>query len=57
MNKGESMDKKIYIFGHKNPDTDSICACISYAHLKRALGNQNVEAVRLVKLVKKHSLL
>ncbi|ADZ82815.1 putative manganese-dependent inorganic diphosphatase [Cellulosilyticum sp. ST5] len=46
------MDKKIYIFGHKNPDTDSICACISYAHLKRALGNQNVEAVRLGKISK-----
>ena len=46
------MDKKIYIFGHKNPDTDSICACISYAHLKRALGNDNVEAVCLGKISK-----
>lgn len=25
---------KTLIFGHKNPDTDSICACISYAYLK-----------------------
>ena len=24
----------IYIFGHKNPDTDSICSAIGYAELK-----------------------
>ena len=46
------MDKKIYVFGHKNPDTDSICASIAYAHLKRALGNENVEAVSLGKINK-----
>lgn len=46
------MDKKIYVFGHKNPDTDSICASISYAHLKRALGYENVEAVSLGKINK-----
>jgi manganese-dependent inorganic pyrophosphatase len=34
------------IFGHKNPDTDSICSAIAYAELKKALG-WNVEAVRL----------
>lgn len=28
----------VYIFGHKNPDTDSICAAIAYAELKRKLG-------------------
>lgn len=28
------MDDTIYIFGHKNPDTDSICSAIAYAHLK-----------------------
>ncbi|KRQ86620.1 Cobalt-dependent inorganic pyrophosphatase [Caloramator mitchellensis] len=28
----------IYIFGHKNPDTDSIAAAIGYAELKRRLG-------------------
>lgn len=36
----------VLIFGHKNPDTDSICSAIAYAELKKALG-QNVEAVRL----------
>lgn len=26
--------KKVWVVGHKNPDTDSICAAISYAYLK-----------------------
>lgn len=37
---------KVLIFGHKNPDTDSICSAIAYADLKTKLG-KNVEAVRL----------
>lgn len=37
---------KVLVFGHKNPDTDSICSAIAYAELKRALG-VNAEAVRL----------
>lgn len=37
---------KVFVFGHKNPDTDSITAAISYAHLKRELG-MDAEAVRL----------
>lgn len=28
----------VHIIGHKNPDTDSICAAIAYAELKRKLG-------------------
>jgi manganese-dependent inorganic pyrophosphatase len=39
------MDKTL-IFGHKNPDTDTICSAIAYAELKKELG-WNVEAVRL----------
>lgn len=27
-------NKKIYVVGHKNPDTDSICSAIAYAYLK-----------------------
>lgn len=27
-------DRKIYVVGHKNPDTDSICSAIAYAALK-----------------------
>src|SRR5699024_2481913 len=37
---------KILIFGHKNPDTDSIGSAIAYANLKTQLG-ENVEATRL----------
>ena len=35
--------EKIYIFGHKKPDTDSITSAIALANLKKALG-MNVEA-------------
>jgi manganese-dependent inorganic pyrophosphatase len=38
--------KKALIFGHKNPDTDTICSAIAYADLKTKLGFK-VEAVRL----------
>jgi manganese-dependent inorganic pyrophosphatase len=38
--------ENILIFGHKNPDTDTICSAIAYAHLKTQLGVK-VEAVRL----------
>lgn len=37
---------KALIFGHRNPDTDSICSAIAYAHLKSKTG-ADVEAVRL----------
>ena len=30
--------KKIAIFGHKNPDTDSVCGAISLSYLKNQLG-------------------
>ena len=26
--------RKVYVVGHKNPDTDSVCSAISYAYLK-----------------------
>lgn len=29
-----SETKKVWVVGHKNPDTDSICAAIAYAYLK-----------------------
>lgn len=37
---------KTFIFGHKNPDTDTICSALVYADLKTKLGF-DVEAVRL----------
>ncbi|MDE5574678.1 MAG: putative manganese-dependent inorganic diphosphatase, partial [Bacteroidales bacterium] len=36
--------RPIYAIGHRNPDTDSICAAISYAHLKTELGMNVVPA-------------
>lgn len=27
-------EKKVFVIGHKNPDTDSICAAVAYAYLK-----------------------
>ena len=38
--------EKVLIFGHKNPDTDTICSALAYADLKKQLG-LDVEAVRL----------
>ncbi|KIO63903.1 Manganese-dependent inorganic pyrophosphatase [Caldibacillus thermoamylovorans] len=38
--------EKILVFGHKNPDTDTICSAIAYAELKKELG-YDAEAVRL----------
>ncbi|TCT14369.1 manganese-dependent inorganic pyrophosphatase [Natranaerovirga pectinivora] len=36
------MDEKIYVFGHRNPDTDSVCSAIAYANLKKQLGYTNI---------------
>jgi len=38
--------EQVLVFGHKNPDTDSICSAIAYAVLKNALGTA-AEPVRL----------
>lgn len=38
--------EKVFVFGHKNPDADSICSAIVCADLKRKLG-MNAEAIRL----------
>lgn len=42
----EAQMEKILVFGHKNPDTDTICSAIAYAELKKELG-YDAEAVRL----------
>ena len=41
------MEDKILIFGHKNPDTDSICSSIVKQILNEKDGKTNTEAVRL----------
>lgn len=38
---------KVLVFGHKNPDTDSITSSLVIANLERKLGNNDVEACRL----------
>ncbi|AIS53318.1 cobalt-dependent inorganic pyrophosphatase [Thermoanaerobacter kivui] len=37
----------VYISGHRNPDTDSICSAIAYAYLKRISEGINAIPVRL----------
>ena len=41
------MENKILIFGHKNPDTDSICSSLVLEILNKKSGKNNVEARRL----------
>ncbi|CEG24031.1 Manganese-dependent inorganic pyrophosphatase [Planococcus massiliensis] len=36
----------VFVLGHQNPDTDSICSAISYAYLKNQLG-MDAEPIRL----------
>lgn len=43
---GLEQERKIWIIGHKNPDTDSICAAIAYADLKNRTENILHEAKR-----------
>lgn len=39
---GDNMTKNtIYVVGHKNPDTDSICSAIAYAELKNSTSSEN----------------
>ena len=35
------MEKKVYVIGHKNPDTDSVVSAVAYARLKQLLGRDN----------------
>lgn len=41
------MKDTIYITGHKNPDSDSICAALAYAEYKNANGDMKAIPVRL----------
>ena len=38
---------EIYVTGHRNPDTDSVVAAISYAALRNALGDRDYVAAHL----------
>lgn len=37
--------KKVWVVGHKHPDTDSICAAISYANLKNEIEKKNPKSL------------
>ena len=37
---------RIYVVGHRNPDTDSICSALAYADLRRRQGLVGVKAAR-----------
>ncbi len=42
------MKEKVYVFGHQNPDTDSICSALSYSYLKQQLDpERDYQAVAL----------
>ncbi|WP_234119914.1 putative manganese-dependent inorganic diphosphatase [Clostridium hydrogenum] len=41
------MKDVIYVTGHKNPDTDSICSAIAYAELKNKIGSKTAIPIRL----------
>ena len=36
-------ERKIYVVGHKNPDTDSICSALAYANLKNQISDGEFE--------------
>lgn len=43
---GRDESKKVWVIGHKNPDTDSICSAIAYAELKNRVDEERYEAKR-----------
>lgn len=40
------MKKDIFVIGHKNPDTDSICSAIAYASLKNKVSSEHYVPMR-----------
>ena len=40
-------NQKVFVMGHKNPDTDSICSAIAYSYLLNATNKYNAVPVRL----------
>lgn len=46
-------NRKVWIVGHKNPDTDSICAAITYANLKNVLELTKPKSDRIIYMPKR----
>jgi len=44
------MRKKIYVIGHRNPDTDSVVSAAAYARLKQLQGQEHCTAARAGKI-------
>ena len=42
----EVKNSTVYVIGHRNPDTDSICSAIGYADLKCKLTGERYKAKR-----------
>lgn len=40
------MERPVYVIGHKNPDTDSVCSAVCYARLKSLITGKNYIAKR-----------
>ncbi len=40
------MPEQVFVVGHKNPDTDSICSAIAYADFCQKQGRSNVVPAR-----------
>lgn len=38
--------RPVFVIGHRNPDTDSICSAIAYAKLKKKLTGEDYVAAR-----------
>ena len=38
---GKKKKRQVYVLGHKNPDTDSICSAIAYANLKNKINKDS----------------
>ena len=49
------MKRKIWVVGHKHPDTDSICAAITYANLKNALYTDSEDSSNKMEYVPKRA--
>ena len=47
-------ERKVWVIGHKNPDTDSICAAITYSYLKnQTIGEEQKKEYRTVYVPKR----
>ena len=49
-------NKKVYVVGHKNPDTDSICTAIAYANLKTKITGETYEPRVQGSLTRRHNM-